>query len=109
MKFLTFCPESHADFHYPNPLWKIPQFFVQLPFKLNEDVNPTKATHRGMNPSDLVLVQQECSQLLAEGLIEPTSSQWAYQAFYVEKHSEIVRGKKMISHKLSASKHVFTR
>ena len=62
--------------------------------KLNEDVNPTKATHPGMSPSDLVLAQHECSQLLAQGLIEPTSSQWACQAFYVEKHSEIVRGKK---------------
>ena len=32
----------------------------------------------------------------AQGLIEPTSSQWACQAFYVEKHSEIVRGKKRL-------------
>ncbi|KAH9801878.1 hypothetical protein KPL71_001190 [Citrus sinensis] len=29
---------------------------------------------------------------IAQGLIEPTNSQWACQAFYVEKHSEIVRG-----------------
>ena len=47
-----------------------------------------------MSPSDLLLAQKECSQLLAQGLIEPTSSQWACQAFYVEKHSEIFRGKK---------------
>ncbi|KAH9780716.1 hypothetical protein KPL71_008186 [Citrus sinensis] len=66
-RFLKFCPESHADFHHPNPLWKNPQFFVQLPFKLNEDVNPTKATHLGMSPSDLVLAQKECSQLLVQG------------------------------------------
>ena len=49
-----------------------------------------------MSPSDLLLAQQECSQLLAQGLIEPTNSQWACQAFYVEKHSEIVRGKKRL-------------
>ncbi|KAK9230040.1 hypothetical protein WN944_023007 [Citrus x changshan-huyou] len=49
-----------------------------------------------MSPSDLLLAQQECSQLLAQGLIEPTSSQWACQAFYVEKHYEIVRGKKRL-------------
>ena len=67
-----------------------------MPFKLNEDVNPTKATHLGMSPSDLVLAQKECSQLLAQGLIEPTSSPWACQAFYIEKHSEIVRGKKRL-------------
>ena len=74
-KLLKYCPESHADFHHPNPLWKNPHFFVQLPLKLNEDVNPTKATHPRMSHSDLVLAQKECSQLLAQSLIKPTSSQ----------------------------------
>ncbi|KAH9792542.1 hypothetical protein KPL71_004163 [Citrus sinensis] len=95
-KLLSFCPESHSEFTHPNPLWKNKSFFIKLPFKLNEDINPTKATHPGMSPSDLLLAQQECSQSLAQGLIEPTSSQWACQAFYVEKHSEIVRGKKRL-------------
>ncbi|KAH9752154.1 hypothetical protein KPL71_014584 [Citrus sinensis] len=95
-KLLSFCPESHSEFTHPNPLWKNKSFFIKLPFKLNEDINPTKATHPGMSPSDLLLAQQECSQLLAQGLIEPKSSQWACQAFYVEKHSEIVRGKKRL-------------
>ncbi|KAH9769438.1 hypothetical protein KPL71_012001 [Citrus sinensis] len=95
-KLLSFCPESYSEFTHPNPLWKNRSFFIKLPFKLNEDINPTKATHPGMSPSDLLLAQQECSQLLAQGLIEPTSSQWACQAFYVEKHSEIVRGKKRL-------------
>ncbi|KAH9792729.1 hypothetical protein KPL71_004251 [Citrus sinensis] len=48
---------------------------IRLPFKLNEDINPIKATHPGMSPSDLLLAQQECSQLLAQGLIEPTNQQ----------------------------------
>ena len=96
LKVFDVLSQSHADFHHPNPLWKNPQFFVQLPFKLNEDVNPTKNTHLGMSPSDLVLAQQECSQLLAQGLIEPTSSQWACQTFCVEKPSKIVRGKKWL-------------
>ncbi|KAH9686204.1 hypothetical protein KPL70_014285 [Citrus sinensis] len=95
-KLLSFCPESHSEFTHPNPLWKNKSFFTKLPFKLNEDINPTKATHPGMSPSDLLLAQQECSQLLAQGLIEPTTSQWACQAFYVEKHYEIVRGKKRL-------------
>ncbi|KAH9769495.1 hypothetical protein KPL71_012023 [Citrus sinensis] len=72
--------ESHSEFTHPNPLWKNKSFFIKLPFKLNEDINPTKATHPGMSPSDLLLAQQECSQLLAQGLIEPTNSQWACQA-----------------------------
>ena len=93
---MNFCPESHSEFTHPNPLWKNKSFSIELPFKLNEDINPTKATHPGMSPSDLLLAQRECSQLLAQGLIEPTSSQWACQAFYIEKHSEIVRGKKRL-------------
>ncbi|KAH9686166.1 hypothetical protein KPL70_014265 [Citrus sinensis] len=44
-KFLELCPENHSQFTYPFPLWKNEQFFIHLPFKLNEDVNPTKATH----------------------------------------------------------------
>ena len=63
-KFLEFCPENHSQFHHPSPLWKNKQFFIHLPFKLNEDINPTKASHPGMSPSDLLLAKQECSQLL---------------------------------------------
>ncbi|KAH9704963.1 hypothetical protein KPL70_011683 [Citrus sinensis] len=67
IKLLSFCPESHSEFTHPNPLWKNKSFFIKLPFKLNEDINPTKATHPGMSPSDLLLAQQECSQLLVQG------------------------------------------
>ena len=90
-KFLEFCPENHSQFH--QSLWKNEQFFIHIPFKLNENINPTKASHPGMSPSDLLLAKQECSQLLQQGLIEPTDSDWACQAFYVEKRSELVRGK----------------
>ncbi|KAH9686193.1 hypothetical protein KPL70_014278 [Citrus sinensis] len=93
-KFLELCPENHSQFTHPSPLWKNDQFFIHLPFKLNEDVNTTKATHPGMPPSDLTLAKQECTQLLRQGLIEPTTSDWACRAFYVEKRSELVRGKK---------------
>ncbi|KAH9680087.1 hypothetical protein KPL71_026412 [Citrus sinensis] len=66
-KLLSFCPESHSEFTHPNPLWKNKSLFIKLPFKLNDDINPTKATHPGMSHSDLLLAQQECSQLLAQG------------------------------------------
>ncbi|KAH9680032.1 hypothetical protein KPL71_026386 [Citrus sinensis] len=95
-KLLEFCPENHSQFHHPSPLWKNEQFFIHLPFKLNEDINPTKASHPGMSPLDLLLAKQECSQLLQQGLIESTDSDWACQAFYVEKRSELVRGKKRL-------------
>ena len=70
-QFLEFCPENYSQFHHPSPLWKNEQFFIHLPFKLNEDINPTKASHPGMSPSDLLLAKQECSQLLQQVLIEP--------------------------------------
>ncbi|KAL0444952.1 UNVERIFIED_CONTAM: polyprotein [Sesamum latifolium] len=55
------------------------RFFIQLPFKLNEDANPIKASHPKMTPDDLALAREECSQLLALGLIEPMKSNWACQ------------------------------
>ncbi|KAL4649979.1 hypothetical protein ACB092_01G052900 [Castanea dentata] len=70
------CAATHSEFllKNPNPLWKNPVFFITLPFKKNEDVNPTKASHRGMNPEHLSLAKQELATLLSENLIEPTTS-----------------------------------
>lgn len=42
------CRQSHL-----NPTWKTPKFFFQLPFKLNEEIKPTKTTHPEMTPIDL--------------------------------------------------------
>ena len=63
-QILKFCLENQSLFTHPNPLWKNPKFFIALPFKLNDDSNPTKATHIGMTPQYLILAQQECAQLL---------------------------------------------
>ncbi|KAH9671208.1 hypothetical protein KPL70_017273 [Citrus sinensis] len=95
-QLLRFCPPNHLAFAHPHPLWKNPAHFVKLPFKLNEDLNPTKATHPGMPPSELQLAQTKCAELLAQGLIEPTTSPWACQAFYVNKRAETLRGKKRL-------------
>lgn len=54
-----------------------------------------------MTPDDLRLAEQECAQLLQEGLIEPTNFQWACEVFYVNKRTEQICGKKMVSGKLS--------
>ncbi|KAK4382060.1 polyprotein [Sesamum angolense] len=64
-KLKQYCADSHADFKHPHPLWKNPEFFIQLPFKLNEDANPIKASHPGMTPDDLVLAREECNQLFS--------------------------------------------
>ena len=87
-----YCANSYSEFLLKNPnlLWKNLKFFIYLPFKKNEDVNPIKASHRGMNPEHLALATQELSTLLFEGLIEPTTSHWACEAFYVNKHAEQV-------------------
>ncbi|GJR02314.1 putative zinc finger, CCHC-type containing protein [Tanacetum coccineum] len=91
----TCCVSSHTKFltKHPSPLWLNPSFFVSLPFKQNEDVNPTKASHLGMNPDHYQLAKEECEQLVSQGIIEPTTSPWACEAFYVNKRSEQVRGK----------------
>ena len=49
-----------------------------------------------MSPTYLKLVQQECSDLLQQGLIEPTKLDWACQSFYVEKWYKIIRKKKRL-------------
>ncbi|KAK9014007.1 hypothetical protein V6N11_005181 [Hibiscus sabdariffa] len=89
------CSDSHAEFvsRCPHPLWKNAEFFVKLPFKKNEDINPTKASHSGMNPEHQKLAEAECRELLQQDLLEPSDSQWSCEAFYVNKRSEQTRGK----------------
>ncbi|KAG8489635.1 hypothetical protein CXB51_017679 [Gossypium anomalum] len=78
------CAKSHSEFlkKCPNLLWKNLDFFIKLPFKKNEDINPTKASHQGMNPDHLLLAEKECKKLQQQDLIEPSDSQWACEAFY---------------------------
>ncbi|KAK8516554.1 hypothetical protein V6N12_038794 [Hibiscus sabdariffa] len=89
------CSDSHDEFlsKCHHPLWKNKEFIVKLPFKKNEDINPTKASHSGMNPDHQRLAEVECKELLQQDLIEPSNSQWACEAFYVNKRSEQARGK----------------
>lgn len=87
------CATSHSTFSHKHPLWKNENFFVHLPFKLNEDANPTTASHRGMTPKLYQQAVAELTHLQAEGIIEPTSSPWACEAFYVIKRAEQARGK----------------
>ncbi len=55
--------------------------------------HPTKATHAGMSPEEKKMAIHELQELKAQNLIEPTTSSWACQAFYVNKHSEQKRKK----------------
>ncbi|KAK8479892.1 hypothetical protein V6N11_074086 [Hibiscus sabdariffa] len=67
------CAESHEHFlsKCDHPLWNNPKFYVKMPFKKNEDVNPTKASHTGMNPEHQKLAETECNELLQQGLMSP--------------------------------------
>jgi len=96
-KLLRMCADNHDLFQHPKPLWKNEEFFVQLPFKLNEDINPTKAIHYRMTPSDRQAALEECQKLLKQGLIEPTNFDWACQAFYVEKYQKRSGAKRDLS------------
>ncbi|XP_070046587.1 uncharacterized protein [Nicotiana tomentosiformis] len=89
------CAKSHKDFMKKEKslLWKNEEFFIKLPFKKNENINPTKARHSGMNPDHLHLAKKECKELLEFDLIEPSDLQWACKAFYVNKRAEQTRGK----------------
>ena len=75
------------------PYGRIHIFFIHLPFKKNEDVNPIKDSHGGMNREHLVLAKQELSTLLTKGLIEPMTLPWACEAFYLNKHAEQIQRK----------------
>ncbi|GKA22173.1 hypothetical protein Tco_0708135 [Tanacetum coccineum] len=54
---------------------------------------PINICHPGMNPDHYQLAKDECEQLVSQGIIEPTTSPWACEAFYVNKRSEQLRGK----------------
>ncbi|PKI69613.1 hypothetical protein CRG98_009968 [Punica granatum] len=60
------CADSHSKFlkKCSHPLWKNEQFFVRLPFKKNDDINPTKTSHSGMNPEHQKLATAKCTELL---------------------------------------------
>ncbi|WMV29629.1 hypothetical protein MTR67_023014, partial [Solanum verrucosum] len=89
------CANYHREFmkKHDKPLWLNEEFFTRLPFKRNENINPTRASHSEMNPEHLQLAKKECDELLEYRLIEPSDSQWSCEAFYVNKRAEQARGK----------------
>ncbi|GJU98616.1 hypothetical protein Tco_1327887 [Tanacetum coccineum] len=66
IQYQQYKAKTHPNLLKPSPLWLNPSFFVSLPFKQNEDVNPTKASHHGMNPDHYQLAKEECEQLVSQ-------------------------------------------
>lgn len=90
------CADSHTDFltKSTHPLWLNLDVFITLPFKKkNEDNSPTEASHIGMNLEHPQLATKELAHLQTKCFIEPTISQWACQAFYINKRSRQVHEK----------------
>lgn len=84
--------DSHTNFLTKciHPLWKNLDFFKNLTFKRNKDIDHIKVNHIGMNPKHLQLATKELNQLQAEDFIEPTTSQWTCPTLYVNKRSKEV-------------------
>lgn len=81
-------------FDDPQAFWDKEQFLITLPaLPINA---PTRATHPGMIEEDTEICRKEIAELLEKDLIEPSSSNWACLAFYVNKHNEQKRGKKRL-------------
>ena len=72
------------------------KFFISLPFKKNEDINPTKTSHLGMNLKHQQMAKKECEELRQQGLLEDTRSPQACHAFYVNKRIEQTKGKQRL-------------
>lgn len=62
-KLLKISANSNNKFLYLEPLWNDENYFVQLPYKLNEDVKSTISTHPGMSPSHYSLATKGCNIL----------------------------------------------
>lgn len=99
--------EGHTNFlkKHPNPLWKNNEFFKTLSFKQNEDINPIKASHKGIKLEHLALAKVELKQLQLDRLIESTKSEWACEAFYVNKRAKQAKGKLRLAINYKPSNH----
>lgn len=64
--------ESHIEFlrKKKNLISLNQEFFIRIPFKKNENINPMKESHSGINPKHLQLTN-EYTKLLEFILIEP--------------------------------------
>jgi len=50
-----------------------------------------KASNSGMNPEHEQLAQKECEEVVRQGLIESTDSEWVCKTFYINKQVEQTR------------------
>ena len=79
----------------PNQFWAREQHFMSLPYKDGWTMPHQTASHPAM-PHDEELCKTDIQALMDLKLIRPSKSHWASPSFYVNKHSEQIRGKKRL-------------
>lgn len=80
----------------PQAFWNKECYGVSLPSKDERMKVPSKANYIAMNAEDRKTIQEEIKELLKKKLIRISSSSWTCSAFYMEKHSKVVRGMKRL-------------
>jgi hypothetical protein len=76
----------------PTAFWKQKKHVVYLPYKEDYPGTPCKSRAIPMNAEYQKLCAEEVQNLLDRGLIRKSNSPWNCYGFYVNKHSEQVRG-----------------
>lgn len=76
----------------PTAFWKQKKHVVYLPYKEDYMGTPCRSRAIPMNAEYQKLCSQEIQNLLDRGLIRKSTSPWNCYGFYVNKHSEQVRG-----------------
>lgn len=83
-----------SSLYKPRPEeWKNNQHFVRLPYRKDYVAHPVRSKAIAMNAEQIQLCKKEINDLLQKGLIRESKSEWSCFGFYVNKRSEIVRGK----------------
>jgi hypothetical protein len=76
----------------PTAFWKQKKHIVHLPYKEDYAGHPCKSRAIPMNAEYQKLCAEEVQTLLDRGLIQRSTSPWNCYGFYVNKHSEQIRG-----------------
>lgn len=78
---------------HPGMFWEKKKHFVSLPYKDGYKERARRSKAISMNANNKEMCYKEIDELLAQGLIKHSDSPWGCFGFYVNKHSEIKRGK----------------
>ncbi|WVY94485.1 hypothetical protein V8G54_033573 [Vigna mungo] len=92
-KLLSLCADNHGGFSHPRPLWKNPNFFVKMPFKLDEDVKSYTTWNDTIRSTT---GQTRMSSTFKTGFDRTNTFQLGMSGFLCGKKSERVRGKKRL-------------